>query len=677
MTFREPFCQNGDVTNDRARPHRDGRSLSLPNQPEYMMPRTTLKWAASLAIAFTLLSSIPSQAEREDLGNGFLHHGVATPVSNHRGTVATVDGDGKNIALVWLFDHRGGYALLHIDAETGEAEEYPMPFPPGGDCPYASILSSDNKYYTHFNSYFTVFDPVKRAFTFHQKTAPQMAMGMTEDDEGVIWSVTYPNSGVVAFDPKTQTLTDYGHVYAQNWKQYQRYVAADDAGWVYFGIGSTASQVIAFDPKTATATPLVPESERVKGTGYVVRDMDGKVYGHSGSDEHWYAYYEGKATAIDKPTVNKKPIIASSQGLFHDQFPDGKILKVCDTVNRTIEVEDPANGTIVKHAFDYTSEGAHIMGIATAPDGTLAGGTAFPMRTFQYNPTTDAWTNRATYGQWNTVARQGDRFFIGGYGGGFLLEWDPAKEWKQTRKNKPRKNPQFLTDVTPTIHRPHDLLAHPNGKVVILAGTPGYGYTGGGLLFWDRESGERTLVEHTELIPEHSTMSLAALPGNLIVGGTTTGAGTGGEVKATLAELYLLDLATHAITWHAPILPDVNNYTDLYATDSGLVYGVADQRRFFAFDPATKEILLQFDMEETLGRTISHQGPRVFVPGPDGALYMLFRKGVAQVNLETHAITMLAESPVPIGPGGDYHDGRIYFGSGSHLYSYAVPGNSP
>ena len=34
---------------------------------------------------------------------------------------------------------------------------------------------------------------------------------------------------------------------------------------------------------------------------------------------------------------------------------------------------------------------------------------------------------------------------------------------------------------------------------------------------------------------------------------------------------------------------------------------------------------------------------------------------------------MLAESPVPIGAGGDFLDGRIYFASGSHLYSYQVP----
>jgi len=30
-----------------------------------------------------------------------------------------------------------------------------------------------------------------------------MAMGMTEDDNGVIWSVIYPHSGMVAFDPAT------------------------------------------------------------------------------------------------------------------------------------------------------------------------------------------------------------------------------------------------------------------------------------------------------------------------------------------------------------------------------------------------------------------------------------------------------------------------------------------
>ena len=81
-----------------------------------------------LAIALTAQGA---NAATEDLGGGFLHHGVATPVSNHRGTVATVDGEGRNVVLVWLFDLRGGYAILMIDAETGKSRQVRTPFPTG------------------------------------------------------------------------------------------------------------------------------------------------------------------------------------------------------------------------------------------------------------------------------------------------------------------------------------------------------------------------------------------------------------------------------------------------------------------------------------------------------------------------------------------------------------------
>ena len=611
----------------------------------------------------------------EDLGNGFLHHGVATPVSNHRGTVATVDGEGKNVVLVWLFDHRGGYALLMIDAETGTSEEYPMPFPPGGDCPFASILSSGNKFYTHFNSHFVEFDPEKRAFTFYEKTAPQMAMGMTEDDNGIIWSVTYPQSGVVSFNPKTRDFKDYGHVYEQNWRQYQRYVAADDAGWLYFGIGSTAGQIIAFNPQTEQAKPIIPENERVKGSGYVYRDMNGKVYGHAtGGSDDWYEFYKGEGKKIGKhERIEPKPIITSSQGLFHNQFPDGKILNTCDLVNRILVVENPQTGKTTELNFDYTSEGAHIMGLALAPDGTICGGTAFPMRFFSYNPKTDEWVNRASYGQWNTVARQGNRFFVGGYGGGFLLEWDPSREWVPTEKGNDISNPLFLTECSPTINRPHQLLAHPDGKTVVLAGTPGYGYTGGGLLFWHRESGTHTLIEHTDIIPEHSTMSLVALADGKLLGGTTTSPSTGGEQKATEAELYIMDISTKKLEWHEVVFPGVQSYTDMCLGPNGLVYGVADRGSFLVFDPDTSEIVHQQDTATEFGSTNSQQGPRVFVLSPDNTIYMLFVKGIARVNPKTFEITMLAESPVPIGPGGDIYNKRIYFGSGSHVYSYKVP----
>src|SRR5690606_15544571 len=134
------------------------------------------------------------------------------------------------------------------------------------------------------------------------------------------------------------------------------------------------------------------------------------------------------------------------------------------------------------------SDGAHIMGLAVASDGTICGGTAFPMRFFSFNPRTDQWINRDCFNQWNTVAPLGDRFFIGAYPTGSLLEWTPSEDWVPTKKDDPACNPRHLFEAHPTIGRPHALLAHPDGRFVILAGTPGYGLTGGGLLLWDRQT---------------------------------------------------------------------------------------------------------------------------------------------------------------------------------------------
>lgn len=612
-------------------------------------------------------------ARMREAGNGFIDHGVATPVSNHRGIAVTVDGDGRNVVLVWLFDHRGGYALLVIDADTGRSVEYPMPFQVRGDCPFASLLSSRNRFYTHFDSHFVEFDPGRREFTFEHVTAPQMAMGMTEDDRGRIWSVTYPNSGVVVFDPASRAFRDYGPVYQQNWAQYQRYVAADDSDWIYFGIGNTASQIIAFDPASGKATPILPESERVTGSGSVYRDLDGKVYGQAGGTADWYELYRGGATRLDKqPPRQPKPIITGSQSLCHVDFPDGKRMQHCDLVTRKLKIVDPRTGVVQTRSFRYSSDGAHIMGVAVAPDGTICGGTAFPMRFFSYAPRTNTWKNRDTYCQCNTVVQQGDRFFVGGYTAGFVLEWDPARPWVKTRKGSSRSNPLYLIDCKPDIYRPHALLAHPDGKTLVMSGTPDYGYTGGGVLFWDRALRKGTLVPHTAILPEHSTMSLLALPDGKLMGGSTTDPGTGGERKARQAELYIMDMATKTIEWHSAVLPGVNGYTNLCPGRNGMVYGIADTSRFFVFDPGRRVVVHEENTDARFGPIGYQQGHRKFVTAPDGTVYILFQKGIARVNQDTFGLTLIAESPVPVTFGGDILDGRIYFGSGSHLYSVKV-----
>jgi hypothetical protein len=49
------------------------------------------------------------------------------------------------------------------------------------------------------------------------------------------------------------------------------------------------------------------------------------------------------------------------------------------------------------------------------------------------------------------------------------------------------------------------------------------------------------------------------------------------------------------------------------------------------------------------------------VRGADGAVFALFRKGIAWVNSETFALRWLARSPVPISAGADAQNGRVFF----------------
>ncbi|MDD4729222.1 MAG: hypothetical protein PHN55_10795, partial [Dysgonamonadaceae bacterium] len=548
------------------------------------------------------------------------------------------------------------------DAETGKSEQFKMPFSSGGDTPYASILSSDNKFYTLFNGHFTEFDPVKRAFTFHQSVSRQMSMSMTEDTNGVIWAATYPNSGLVSFNPKNREIKDYGYLYKQNWAQYPRYMATDDTGWVYFGLGETASQIIAFNPVTKDTKPMLDESERKRGIAYVYRDMNGKVYGQSLLDknETWYEFYGGVRSEMGTHNSNPVTLITGSQGLFHKKFPDGKEIVSCDLVDKKLIVKDPKTSISKEVNFNYTSEGARIMGVGTSPSGKIVGGTMFPMRYFSYNPKSDTWENYFAPGQFNALTKQGNSIFFGVYPRGALVDWNGG-------------NPVNLKTCTPVIHRPHRLIAYPDGNTLIMSGTPAYGYTGGGLLFWYRTTKLGILLKDTDIAVDQSTMSLVPLPSGELLGGTTTDPGTGGERKAKEAELYIINVAFRKVEWKKPIIPGVQSYTDMCMNPDGLVYGIADRKIFFVFDAKTKEIIHKKDLMTEFGATAYGQSPRVFVHGANNEVYILFNKGIAEIEPKTFKISLMATSPVLVEGGGDFFDGRIYFFSGSHLYSYEVP----
>ena len=615
-------------------------------------------------------------AQTKDLGNGLRDHGVAAPVARSRGAAATVDGEGRNVILVYLSDHRACMSLAVIDARTGKTKQVDVP-PHNHDSPFAVILSSKNSFFSHFGTTFMEFDPAKRAFTFSGKTDDRVAMSMTEDADGVIWAGTYPKSHILGYDPASRTLTDYGSVNQETWPQYPRSIAVDAEGWVYVGIGSTYSHIVALNPTTKEIVPLAGEDERIKGGGYVMAGKDGKVYGRPNQKAKWCELRGGRrlpTTVAKRPPA--APIRAGSQEYVGTGFPDGSRIVELDIPERFAVIRDAGGEQTRRIAFDYATEGSHIISVAAGPDGGIYGSTGHPLRVYRYDPAADKMTNHGLLdynGHWNAVTTMGDKLYGGQYGHGILWEYDPAQEWAAESKESP--NPKKLVQSSPAINRPHELLAHPDGKHLVLAGTPGYGRTGGGLHIYSVETGKAELLTHEQLLLNLSTTCLEALSPDLLVGGTATWPGTGGETLAKQAELYLFDFPKRQVTWHEAVLPGVPAIRDLKQGADGLVYGLADGPVLFVFDPEARKLVHRQKVTQ-YGGLAGGQAPRTLLLGPDKSIYAYFQKAVVRIESEPFRHEAVVKPAVDIQIGIALVGGRFYFARGSHVYSCEAPGQT-
>ncbi len=624
---------------------------------------------ATLSMALLLAFRRPAGAGTRDFGDGFARHGVAAPVSRARGVAATVDGDGRPIVLAWPMDHRGCGSILVIDVTSGRTDQVPTPFGMAST-PFAVLLSTRNRFYSYFDK-FVEFDANTRRFTFWSDAPPRFAMSFTEDDNGRVWTSAYPNCELLSHVPDSGKLENHGPLNDESWPQYPRTIAVDSSGWVYVGIGSTRGQIVSFNPATGERAALIPETDRRHGASTVYRGKDGRVYGRSYSEGPWWSLFEGVVTQVDAPAP-ERPILAGEQEAVLDNFPDGWSLDEINLPEKYVEINEA--GTVRRLEIDYESAGSPILSIAEGPDGRIHGSTGHPLRFYTYDTQADTFVHRGLWdlvGHLNALAVQGDNVYCGEYAGGRLWEYDPSRPWDDRGTVDP--NPRDLISVSPTIIRPHALLAHPDGRRLVMTGTPGYGLTGGGMLIWDTETESHELLTHEDLLPEHSTVSLAALPDGKIVAGTTISPGTGGEAHAKQAELYVLDLEEKRVLYREAVVPGAAQITDVILGPDGLIYGLASGSAFFVFDPESREIV-HFEKKLPYGALAGQQAPRILATGPDDRIYALFRNAIVRIEPGTFEHKLLGTPPVNANAGIVIHKRRLYFTHSSEVWSYRVPG---
>ena len=590
---------------------------------------------------------------------GFVDHGIPTPVAQTRGVVSTVDQSGQDVVLTWLQDWRGGYAILMVNAETGASQQFDVPFKPDGDEPSAIYLSSKNRLYTLFNSQFVEFDVASKRFTFHGKVNGKTAMSMTEDKDGRIWAATYPNNQLVSFNPQNSSLQNHGQLAKESWTQYPRSIAVDAHGWVYVGSGLAASQIYAYNIQSHATQALLSSSQRVSGTAVVTQSQSNVVYARNGRQQ--FMLTNGKASGLNADAqVAESSLKGGAQNLVDREFPSGRRLVSVDMHDRTLVTRD-ASGQQKTVKFNYTTQGAALTFVCATGDNKVCGGTRFPMHTFYYSAGDNKFDSKQLPRQPNVMAALGSRLYVAAYPDGKLF---------QESENGKNEFSEVL-NAYPSINRPHAMLIMGGGSQIALAGTPEYGTTGGGMMFWNRSSGQKSRIDHWHLVPNHSVQAMVELSNGMLLGGTTVAPGTGGVTKATdSSELFLMDANTHEVRWRGAPVPGAKTITDLMVGADGLVYGLADSVDLFVFNPNNRQVVSVNRFSKDLGPSVYAQGTRAFVKGADGSIYVLLYNGIGKVDTKAHTVSRVVSSPVRITVGGAAANGRIYFGSNNHLYSW-------
>jgi len=616
----------------------------------------------------------------------FIDHGMVAPVLRARGVAAMVDAEGKRVIIAQLMGSRGN---LVIDADSGESTQVAAPFETW-DSPFAFVRSKDNRLYTLFGNHFVEFDPETQQFTFCEAVLSRVAMAMIETEEGLIYSAIFPDSRLVAFDPESREITDYGSLNSESWSQYIRSMALGKDGWLYMGVGNVVGKIVAFHAETGQRKVLADPGGDTNGRGTIrYSTKDEQVYGSFPSDNsQWFLLAEGAASPIQVKPPSARLGESRNQGSIEPGFPDGSEIAIFDLPERFALI-DEVDGTPRPLTYDYSvAVGPIVYSIAAGSDGKLHGSTGHPLRVYAFDISSGEFTDhgiRGVNGHWNAVTLQNGSIYAAQYGPADFWRYDPALEWNPGPRTE--SNPRLLTSTTPDIGRPHALLAHPDGRHVIMSGTPGYGMTGGGLVFYDTLSDELQKLTHTDLIPNHSTFSLAALPSGHLVGGTTRRAGTGGVPATGDARIYLFDMADRKLVWEGPVADELYEVSDLIVGTDGLVYGLATLQRidgevvFFVFDPDKREVLHQEKVAKEFGGMALSNAMEVMALAEDGSIYVLFKEGIARIELcrfKLEPIVNFFENGseiLPANPQGYtfIYRGRLYFPVESHLWSYQLP----
>lgn len=570
-----------------------------------------------------------------------------------------------------------GYSLV-VHPLSGKCEQ--LAFPEGeGEYPYAAMSGSDGLFYTGAGQSVYVLDPFVPAYIgrFIVPLGEESAgFAFDEDEEGHIYTTTYPGSYLMKLDVLTgqcQTVTRL-----DSERKYAMSMAAGRDGWIYVGLGTTSPAIICFNPKDEAREVIARGSagRANPGSGRVYKGIDDRIYGwlpdpSFSESGQWYLLHEGIAKAVDEKDVAQSLYVGDGYKKLHRNLKGGRHFTEWELSDRQVTVSEP-DGTETVLPLCYDGGGTTLSPLFAGPDGQLYGTSNHPLHLYTYDADQHSLLNHGSGiiqqgggGNIAAYASTGSKLIGAAYAGGRIHVLDTSKPLDT--QNEWNRNPKLIY-ADERVHRPRCAAAHPDGKYVLYGGFPGYGAVGGGLGIVDLESEQVRMLEHDQVIPAQSTVSLTTLSNGRIIGGSSIETPGGGEPAASEAVLYELDLASLTVEKQWVPISGAREISLLAASNDDLIYGLTSESVFFIFQLSKEQVI--FQQELSSWGTVVRQGLIQTTYQGSPIILGLLSRVLFTVTPGTLEPVQIAVLPKEATCGIAHVKGGVYYGSGSELWRY-------
>ena len=476
------------------------------------------------------------------------------------------------------------------------------------------------------------FDPETQELTnLEERVAGELVLySGSWGPDGRIYFGTYPNAKVVAFDPATGELQDYG-------------TQTEDAAYV-FSLGVVNGEIwagtgpvphlYAIDPATGERRELQPPEHVMANTQWFIgidqradtalirlsprgnydtalldletgewsEQIIPSVFGSSptnlDADGRTYLFSEDVVTSYDTTTGELVPtgwaetdlpeLLADQVGTY-----DMAVLELPGTEGETL-VGLSTDGdlwtyhlssgetTFTRAEIEPAPAEAH--GLGVGPDGNayigayLSSGSMTRVDSQSLELTPLRGPKQA-----DAIATHGEELIVTSYPGAVVHAGDPEQDWEWGTNPRhvltlERGEPHFQDRINGVVSI---------GDRVALGTVPDYGELGGALTLLDTETGDFEF--HRNVVPDQSVISLAYADG-LIYGGTSINGGLSSDPTADSAELFVWDVDDQEVLYSEALTDQAGYLAGLSWGADGQLVGATSDGVLFEFDPQEREV---------------------------------------------------------------------------------------